>query len=126
MSTLLVTLTVVFVAIAIAVAVAVRDPDQPATIRPRPWRERRRRRQRVAKPAVAAVPRPAVRQEPVERAAGGLSDHWMPSPAGVSPWVRLRSGVVLTVLLAVMGALLAASISGLLLLIALAVRDAVS
>lgn len=67
-----------------------------------------------------------MRQEPVERGVGGLSDQWMPAPAGISPWVRLRSGVVLTLLLTVMGALLAASISGFLLLIALAVRDAVS
>lgn len=63
--------------------------------------------------------------EPAERASGGFSDHWVPAPAGVSVWVRVRSGFVLTILLAVLGALVAVSISGLLLLIALGVRNAV-
>lgn len=78
---------------------------------------------------VAAVAAPApVRQEAVDRGAGGggFSDQWMPAPAGISLWVRLRSGVVLTLMLTAIGAVLAASISGVLLLIALAVRDAVS
>ena len=63
--------------------------------------------------------------EPAERGGGGFSDHWVPVPAGVSAWARVRSGFVLTILLAVLGALLAVSISGLLLLIALGVRNAV-
>jgi uncharacterized membrane protein len=62
--------------------------------------------------------------EPAER-AGGLADYWVPVPAGWNVWVRVRSGFVLTVLLTVLGALLAVSVSGLLLLLALAVRNAV-
>ncbi|MCA1692234.1 MAG: hypothetical protein ABR540_16410 [Acidimicrobiales bacterium] len=127
MSTFLVTLTVVVVAIAAALVVAIGDPDQPATLRSRPWRDRRldRQRQRATQKAAAAAVRPPPRTEPVERSGGGMSEQWIPAAAGVSGWVRLRSGVVLTVLLAIVGALLAASISGLLLLFALAIRDAV-
>jgi hypothetical protein len=72
----------------------------------------------VATPATVAV------AEPAER-GGGLTEYWVPAPAGWNVWVRLRSGFVLTVLLAVLGALLAVSVSGLLLLVALAVRNAV-
>jgi hypothetical protein len=64
--------------------------------------------------------------EPVPGGSGGVAEHWVPVPAGLNIWVRVRSGFVLTVLLAVLGALVAASVSGFLLLIALAVRNAVS
>ena len=60
-----------------------------------------------------------------EWSAGASAEQWVPA-GRLSAWVRLRSGVVLTLLLALVGALVAAGISGLLLLIALAVRDAVS
>ena len=63
--------------------------------------------------------------EPLER-GGGLADHWVPVPAGVNVWLKVRSGFVLTILLAVLGALVAVSVSGIVLLIALAVRNAVS
>lgn len=123
MFTFLLTVAVLAVAIAAAVSVAVRDPDQPATLQPKPRRERRPKPPPQPRPAPA--PRPVAMPEPVER-GGGLADHWVPVPAGVSVWVRLRSGFVLTMLLAVLGALLAASISGVLLLFTLAIRNAVS
>ncbi|MDQ3978879.1 MAG: hypothetical protein M3314_04935 [Actinomycetota bacterium] len=120
MITFLLTVAVVGAAIAAAVVIAMSDPDQPAMLRVQPRRERppRRPRQQVTAPATLTV------AEPPER-AGGFSDQWIPAPAGMSIWVRVRSGFVLTVLLAVLGALLAVSVSGMLLLIALAVRNAV-
>lgn len=122
MITFLFTVAVVAVAIAAAVRTAVRDPDQPAMLREQPRRARpaRRapRRKAIHAPATVAVTEP-------KELAGGFSDQWIPIPAGLSVWVRVRSGFVLTVLLAVLGALVAVSISGLLLLIALAVRNAV-
>lgn len=114
----------VVVAIAAALTVAIRDPEQPATLQYRPWRDRWRSRA-TRKPAAVPV-RPPARTDPVERPGGGVSEQWIPATPGVSGWVRLRSGVVLTVLLAAIGAVLAASISGVLLLFALAIRDAVS
>jgi len=55
----------------------------------------------------------------------GFTDGWR--TAGVtSVWLRLRSGVVLTILLAVVGALVAMSIAGVVVLLALALRSAVS
>lgn len=54
----------------------------------------------------------------------GFSDQW--SPAGsVSPWLRLRSGFVLTILLAILGTLMAAAVAGAVVFVALAVRSAV-
>ncbi len=114
---------VVGVAIAAAVALAVRDPDQPATLRRQPRREARAKRKRQS--ATTSTPATVTLAEPVER-GGGLAEHWVPVPAGMNVWLRVRSGFVLTILLAVLGALLAVSVSGLVLFIALAVRNAVS
>ena len=122
MLTFLLTVAVVAAAIALAVLTAVGDPDQPATLRPRPRRERAPRRRptprRVVAPAAVTVAEPA-------DVGGGFSDAWVPVSGGISGWVRLRSGFVLTVVLAVLGALVAFGVSGMLLLIALAVRNAV-
>jgi hypothetical protein len=57
---------------------------------------------------------------------GAFTDGWVTTAGGPSVWVRLRSGVVLTVLLAVVGALVAMSIAGVVVLVALALRSAVS
>lgn len=130
MSTLLVTLTVVGLAIAGAMAVAIKDPNQPATLRahrpraPRPPRPRKAPapatiRQRATTRVVAVPATP-------DASVGGFSDHWAATTGRTSPWLRLRSGVVLTVLLTVVGALIAMSIAGVVVLLALAVRSAVS
>lgn len=130
MFTLLVTLTVVGLAIAGAMAIALKDPDQPATLR-------------IATPRASKPPRPrkiptasTVRQRaatrivsvpaPPDVGVGDFTDQWAVTVGRTSPWLRLRSGVVLTVLLAVVGALIAMSIAGVVVLVALAVRAAVS
>ena len=59
-------------------------------------------------------------------ALDGLTDGWGSGPLGQSVWVRLRSGVVLTMLLALVGALVAAGVAGLIVALAVAVRSAVS
>ena len=118
MITFLLTVAVVAGAIAVAVRTAVRDPDQPATLRGEPRRARRPRREPVPAPTPVTVT-----EHP--ELVGGFSDQWIPVPAGLSMWVRVRSGFVLTMLLAVLGALVAVSVSGLVVLIALAVRNAV-
>lgn len=56
----------------------------------------------------------------------GFTDGWVNTGRGPSGWLRLRSGVVLTVLLAVVGALVAIGIAGVVMLVALALRSAVS
>ena len=122
------TLTVVVAAIAVAMAVALRDPDQPATLRRQPgpaWARRLRPRVPRRTPRPVERLRPVAVGEPLDVEAGGLTDQWV-TGAGISAWVRVRSGVVLTVLLAVVGALVAASIAGVVLFLAIAVRDAVS
>lgn len=57
---------------------------------------------------------------------GTFTDGWVRTAGGPSVWFRVRSGVVLTVLLAVVGALVAMSIAGVVVLVALALRSAVS
>ena len=133
-STFLVTLTVVGLAIVGAMAVAVGDPDQPATLRarrpraPRPARTPSRSA-RVALPTAVPAPLPAPDMTTVavgQDAGVGFTDTWVRTAGGPSVWLRLRSGVVLTVLLAVVGALVAMSIAGVVVLVALALRSAVS
>jgi uncharacterized membrane protein len=58
--------------------------------------------------------------------AGGLTDTWAPVVAAPTVWFRLRSGVVLTILLAVIGTLVAMAIAGVVVAAALALRSAVS
>jgi ABC-type dipeptide/oligopeptide/nickel transport system permease subunit len=131
--TFFVTLIVVVLAIAGAIAVAISDPNQPATLRPRPGRIKR-----PAWPRKVAAPKP-VRQPavtrvittaaPQEMGGGSLSEQWVPvagGSTGTNVWIRLRSGVMLTMLLTVVGALVALSVAGVVVLIALAIRSAVS
>ena len=132
-STFLVTLTVVGLAIVGAMAIAVRDPDQPATLRTHRPRAQRAPRTptRPAPPPVPAVtptPPPAPAPAPAVFAQDGVgfTDTWVRTASGPSVWLRVRSGVVLTVLLAVVGALVAISIAGVVVLVALALRSAVS
>lgn len=142
MSTFLWSLGVVTATIAGVLLVVLNGPDQPATIRPptaraRAPRKRRAPRARAAavpgRPAAVAVPPPAAAQAP----PGGIPGP--PAPAApdsdamrlrvlpakpTTVWVRIRSGIVLVVLVAVLGAILALAIGGVLVGIVLAVRSA--
>lgn len=142
MSTFLQTLAVVVISIAAATALTVKDPDQPATLRDAKRRDRAKPHR--AKPPPAArrerAPRgPRLLPHPADTASavrplkvpatvegGGFSDHWVPAPVGPRVWVRLRSGMVLTILLTMIGTLVAVSIGGVIVFIALALRSAVS
>ena len=137
MSTFLVSFGVVAATIAVVLHVVLNNPDQPATIRRQPSRGKAGRRRRSAsgagaKPAAATPPPP-----PSPRPATGITA----SPALALPdsdvmrlrvlpaanttlWVRIRSGVALVVLVAVLGALLALAVGGLILGIALLIRSA--
>jgi hypothetical protein len=131
--TFLVTLTVVVLAIAGAMVVAINDPDQPAMLRAHKVRTKRPPRPpRVARPKPVRQPamtRVITAAAPQEAGVGTFTDHWVPvvtRTTGTRAWIRLRSGVVLTMLLTVVGALVALSIAGVVVLVALAVRSAVS
>ncbi len=138
MSTFLVTSTVVVVAIAAAVAIAIREPDQPATLRPQRRRasERPRRRLKQAhghqpmaaqpSPARASVASPPAAPVTFQEPAGVLTEQSAYLARPVSFWVRLRSGVMLTILLAVVGAMIAVAVAGFVLFLAVAIRDAVT
>jgi hypothetical protein len=135
-STFLVSFGVVVAAIAAVVHVVLNSPDQPPTIRTQPARAAARadrRRQRKVSPAVpsAAAGAPATRlpvSMPVTPAfAGPESDIMRLRVLPVrhnSVWVRLRSGIALIVMVAVLGAMLAVAIAGLMLGLALLVRSA--
>jgi hypothetical protein len=139
-STFLITCAVVVMSVALATTVAIKDPNQPATLHSRkrreptvhPKREGRRKRAAVAReklrPAAEEATRPlrVPLAVPATMDTGGFSDHWLPAPARISPWVRLRSGVLLTILLTLVGTLVAASVAGVLVFFALALRSAVS
>ena len=120
--------------IAAVVYVVLNGPDQPATSRRQPSRAKDRKSERAAQArakVAAAAPAPAARP-PVAMpgsSALALSDSDVMRlrvlPAGrTTLWVRIRSGVALVVLVAILGALLALAIGGLLLGIALLVRSA--
>lgn len=89
-----------------------------------PLRSGRQSGQRRARRAPAVTPGTAIRTGP-SAVATGLTDRWASVRTGTSIWVRIRSGVVLTILLAVLGILVAVCVAGALLLLALAVRSAV-
>jgi len=136
-STFLVSFGVVAATIAAVVYVVLNSPDQPATIRRQPSRakERRSRRAaaRAARPERAAAPAPIPpRRPPVGMPTGpgfALPDsdvmrlQVMPARR-TTLWVRIRSSVVLVVLVGILGALVALVIGGLLLGVALLVRSA--
>jgi hypothetical protein len=113
-STFLVSFGVVAGAIFAVVYVVLNGPDQPPTIRRQPSRDRRRQAAQAA-PAPAPAPRPPGGLPVTPAFAGPDSDimrlRVLPARNN-SVWVRIRSGVVLVVLVAVLGALLALAIAG--------------
>ncbi len=137
-STFLVSFGVVAATIAAVVYVVLNGPDQPATIRRQPSRAKDRRSERAARASArdaanaAAAVAPPQPQSPVAMPGSpalALSDSDVMRlrvlPAGrTTLWVRIRSGVALVVLVAILGALLALAIGGLMLGIALLVRSA--
>lgn len=135
-STFLVSFGVVSAAIVAVVYVVLNGPDQPATIRRQPSRAKdksaRRARAPAPQPQAVAAPRPAmpsvglpVAATPVFAGADSDVMRLRVLPARrTTLWVRVRSGVALVILVAVLGALLALAIGGLLLGIALLVRSA--
>ncbi|HEX2118422.1 MAG TPA: hypothetical protein VHF91_04505 [Acidimicrobiales bacterium] len=136
MSTFLVSLGVVAATIAAVLYVVLTGPDQPATIhrdtpRVKPRRSRRDAVPSGPSPDVAApsspLPRPQVAMPATPALALSDSDimrlRVLPA-AQTTLWVRIRSGVVLVVLVAVLGALLALAVGGLALGGALLVRSA--
>lgn len=136
MSTFLVSLGVVAAAIVAVTYGVLNGPDQPPTIRRRSARvPRRPGRRHVAdepvpaprRPAQAAPARPAVGRPGTPALAGPDSDimrlHVLPARQ-ISVWIRIRSGIALVVLVAVLGALLALAVGGVALAFALLVRSA--
>ena len=123
-------------AIAAVVYVVLNGPDQPPTIRKQPSRakegagRRTERKARTSSPETvtpAAPPRPAVGMPVTAAFAGPDSDvmrlRVLPARHN-SLWVRIRSGIVLVIMVAVLGALLALAIAGVMLGLALVVRSA--
>ena len=138
MSTFLVSFGVVGATIAAVLYVVLNGPDQPATIRRQPpdAKPRRARRveargQRRTETATVAPapppPRPAVAIPATAGVALPDSDimrlRVLPARR-TTLWVRVRSGVALVVLVAVLGALLALAVGGIVLGIALVIRSA--
>ena len=126
----------VVAAIAAVVYVVLNGPDQPPTIRRQPARDEAktsRRKERKERPAVAepvagaATPRPPVGMPVTPVFAGPDSDimrlRALPARHN-SIWVRIRSGIALIVMVAILGAMLALAIAGLMLGLALLVRSA--
>lgn len=135
-STFLVSFGVVVATIVAVVHVVLNGPDQPATIRRQPVRAKERGRRRpAAKPpqmapellATTAPQRPVVGLPVTAAFAGPESDimrlRALPARTN-SVWVRIRSGIALVVLVAVLGALLALAIAGLVVGIAFVIRGA--
>ena len=145
MSTFLVSFGVVAATIAAVVYVVLTGPDQPATIRKQPPRAKpartRRSRKRSAGPPVGGKARPASDMTTVSTTPPMAPVTMSATPAFALPdsdimrlrvlpanrttlWVRIRSGVALVVLVAVLGALLALAVGGLVLGAALLIRSA--
>ncbi len=123
--------------IAAVVYVVLNGPDQPATIRRQPPRAKPARSRRSTKGATASGAEVAAPASPPPMSPVGLSS----TPALALPdsdimrlrvlpasqttlWVRIRSGVALVVLVAILGALLALAVGGLVLGAALLIRSA--
>lgn len=134
-STFLVSFGVVAAAIVAIVHVVLSGPDQPPTIRPQSSRAKEggrrqaRKAPRVVPETVATVP--SVRSRvglPVTPALAGPDSEIMRLrvlPAGHnSVWVRIRSGIALVVLVAVLGALVALAVAGAGIGLALLLRSA--
>ena len=137
MSTFLVSFGVVLAAIAAVVHVVLNGPDQPPTIRKQSSRDEAKASRRKERKAPAKAP---------EVFSGATTSGGSPLAMSVAPafagadsdlmrlrvlparhnslWVRIRSGIALVVLVAILGALLALAIAGLMLGLALLVRSA--
>ena len=126
----------VVAAIAAVVYVVLNGPDQPPTIRRQPARaadKTNRRKEKKVRPAASepvagtAPPRAPVGLPGTPVFAGPDSDimrlRALPARHN-SMWVRIRSAVALIVMVAVLGAMLALAIGGLMLGLALLVRSA--
>jgi hypothetical protein len=137
-STFLVSFGVVAATIAAVVHVVLNGPDQPPTIRRDTSRAKPepRRRRRHAAPAplpapVAAIPSPSLQALVAPTPALALPDsdimrlRVQPS-SSTTLWERIRSGVALIVLVAILGALLAMAVGGIGLGLALLLRSATS
>ena len=133
MFTLVVSLVVVAASVAAVLRLALAEPGQPATDQ-RPSR-RERAEARAAQRALA--PRPEAKRKRKERPARPAQPPPRKGDAAVSAAVaidldrvgalrRIRSGLALLLLLAFVGALLAAVIGTLLFMAGLALRNAVS
>ena len=129
MSTFLVSLGVVSATIAAVLYVVLNGPDQPPTIRRQPSRAKSRRSRRAPEggQALEPAPRPGVALPAAAALALPDSDvmrlRVLPAPQ-TTLWGRIRSGVVLVVLVAVLGALLALAVGGLMLGVTLLIRSA--
>lgn len=120
-------------AIVAVVHVVLNGPDQPPTIRRQPSRAGAKSSRHKAPPAAPdmvtsdGTPRPPVVMPVTPAFAGPDSDvmrlRVLPARHN-SGWVRIRSGIVLVVLVAILGALLALAVAGLMLGFALVVRSA--
>lgn len=138
-STFLVSFGVVVAAIAGVVYVVINAPDQPATIRRQPAPPGPSRRERAAQagaerrraagaavtapgPSLPTVPLPATPALALPE-SDIMRLRVLPA-ARTTLWVRLRSGVALVVLVAVLGALLALAVGGVALGITLLIRSA--
>ena len=123
--------------IAAVVYVVLTGPDQPPTIRRQPSRGKERRARRAKARASRPDPQVAVVSPVASRPPVGMST----APALALPdsdimrlrvmparrttlWVRIRSSVVLVVLVGILGALLALAVGGVALGLALLVRSA--
>ena len=123
----------VVAAIAAVVHVVLNGPDQPPTIRKQSSRASGKAERRKVRPpapqmaASVAPPRPQMAMPATPAFAGPDSDilrlRVLPARHN-SVWVRIRSGIVLVVMVAILGALLALAIAGLMLGLALVVRGA--
>jgi hypothetical protein len=131
-STFLVSFGVVVAAIAAVVHVVLNGPDQPATIRRQSFRDRPPSKPKRSKPmtvsAPASAPAPAATLVPAGPALA-LSDSDVMRlrvlPARTTTlWARIRSAVVLMVLVGILGALLALAVGALGLGLALLLRSA--
>ena len=140
MSTFLVSFGVVLAAIVAVVHVVLNGPDQPPTIRKQSSgaeaKTSRRKERKLAPPAPApaaevftsaAAPGPTLGMSVTPAFAGADSDlmrlRVLPARSN-SLWVRIRSGIALIVMVAILGAMLALAIAGLMLGLALVVRSA--
>lgn len=116
-------------AIAAVVYVVLNGPDQPATLSRQPGRVKEPKKRRAAERTGRGAPvGPAILPSgPALALPDSDIMRLRVLPAGrTTLWVRIRSGVALMVLVAVLGALLALAIGGVGFALALLIRSATS